>query len=114
LLKASWAIDDVRELRWLCHVLIAFWLGNERPVLREALTVKTMPRRHRPQECLDGSMCPRLALPAQNAGVDLRPVRKMRQNFNRHIAVQRLVVRSVDLAHSTFADLRTDFSIGPD
>src|SRR5216684_7701174 len=40
LLKASCAIDDVRELRRLCHVLIPFWLGNERPVLREALTLK--------------------------------------------------------------------------
>src|SRR6266550_5951676 len=39
LLKASCAIDDVRELRRFRHVLIPFWLSHERPVLREALTL---------------------------------------------------------------------------
>jgi hypothetical protein len=53
-------------------------------------------------------MCPRLALPAQNAGVDLCLIKGCRQNLDRHIAVQVLVARSVDLDYSTFADLRAD------
>jgi hypothetical protein len=85
-------------------------LGHERPVLRERLTPLKQCRDIIDRKNVWMVQCARGLRFVLKTPESIHLLReRCRQNFDRHIAVQLLVARSLNLAHSTFADLRADF-----